>query len=563
MSRSPMLPNPLIDEPIGAKAIEVAALLGDSVIDVKHCIDPKSGKVTRTTIAFFAVACVLAVMSVVAFAVSVHVAAVNHAALDAWTHVLKRPAYSFRPEELSFAYDWCAFGGCVTAVIAAVAGVARWRAEKRSPFYRIGTAPGVELALDGAPAAAFPLVGPSPSGDDFVMTYAAGIEGDLSLDGTTTSLAELATHGKPSGRTAGAIELPIPAGARIRARNGKATFVITAVPQPRRHAAPLLANVERRTVMYVAGSLAAHLIVLGALAQLQEGDGTAAIDYDGRELIDISSTSVERETQTPPDKTDDGNSPGGGGDQGATALDAIMGRAGKPDSTQQGAMKIAGEQAPPQLTRQEIIDAARTTDIAARVHASDFENLVASADLQTGFDDRTIIGADAEGTETGYGSFGRSRSGFGTGCGGCEGWGTIGSGRFGTIGTGPGTGFGPGGGDGHVFRDRKHVSEVPRPVIGEPEGIGDGREIVRRYINRNIEKIKYCYEKELLAKPGLAGTISVQFFLGETGNVTGSVGQGFDANVASCVADVVAHIQFPRMPGSATVHYPFTFRAPH
>ncbi|HEX4455342.1 MAG TPA: AgmX/PglI C-terminal domain-containing protein [Kofleriaceae bacterium] len=555
------LPNPLIDEPAGAKAIEVAALLGDSVIDVKHCIDPNGGKVTRTTVAVIAAACVLAVMSAVAFAVSVHVAAVNHAALDTWTHVLKRPAYSFRPETLGFAYDWCAFGGFALALVAAAAGIARWRAEKRSPFYRIGTAPGVELALDGAPAAAFPLVAPSPSGDDFVMTYAAGIDGDLSLDGTTTSLAELATHGKPSARTAGAVELAIPANARIRARSGNATFVITAMPRPRRHAAPLLANIERRTMMYVAGSLAAHLVVLGALAQLQEGDGTATIEIDGHELTDISSTSIEREQPTPPDKTADGET-AGGGDQGATALDPSMGRAGRPDSTQQGAMKIAGEQAAPHMTRQEAIDAASTTDIAGRVHASDFANLVAAADIQTGFDNLTVYGADREGTGTSYGSFGWGRSGFGTGCGGCDGDGTIGSGRYGTIGSGPGTGVGPGG-DGHLMRDRKHVAEVPRPVIGEPEGIGDGREIVRRYINRNIDKIKYCYEKELLAKPTLAGTVTVQFFLAETGGVTGSVGSGFDATVASCVADVVANIQFPRMPGSATVHYPFTFRAPH
>jgi hypothetical protein len=448
------------------------------------------------------------------------------------------------------------------ALVAAAAGIARLRADKRSPFYRIGTAPGVELALDGAPAAAFPLVAPSASGDDFVMTYAAGIDGDLSLDGTTTSLAELAAHGKPSARTAGAIELPIPANARIRARSGNATFVITAMPQPRRHAAPLLANIERRTMMYVAGSLAAHLIVLGALAQLQEADGTAEVEFDGHELTDISSNSVVHETPTPPDKSDDGETAGGGGDQGATALDPNMGRAGIPDSTQQGAMKIAGEQAPPHMTRQEAIDAARTTDIAGRVHASEFANLVASADIQTGFDDMTVYGADREGTATGYGSFGWARSGFGVGCGGCDGNGTIGSGRYGTIGSGPGTGVGPGG-DGHLMRDRKHVAEVPRPTIGEPEGIGDGRDIVRRYITRNIDKIKYCYEKQLLAKPDLAGTVTVQFFLSQTGGVTGSVGSGFDATVASCVADVIANIQFPRMPGSATVHYPFTFRAPH
>src|SRR5215831_4117991 len=39
----------------GARAVEVAAMLGDSVVGVKHCIDPKGGKVTAATMFLFAV----------------------------------------------------------------------------------------------------------------------------------------------------------------------------------------------------------------------------------------------------------------------------------------------------------------------------------------------------------------------------------------------------------------------------------------------------------------------------------------------------------------------------
>ena len=54
--------NPLIDDNNAAKAIEVAAMLGDSVVDVKHCMDPKSGTVSRKTwgLAAAGLACVLA-----------------------------------------------------------------------------------------------------------------------------------------------------------------------------------------------------------------------------------------------------------------------------------------------------------------------------------------------------------------------------------------------------------------------------------------------------------------------------------------------------------------------
>jgi len=54
---------------------------------------------------------------------------------------------------------------------------------------------------------------------------------------------------------------------------------------------------------------------------------------------------------------------------------------------------------------------------------------------------------------------------------------------------------------------------------GQPSAEGDlDKAIIRRYIKRNIQKIQYCYEKQLLAKPTLAGTVSAQFFSTPNGN---------------------------------------------
>jgi hypothetical protein len=561
MSR-PMLPHPLIDEPLGAKAIEVAALLGDSVVDVKHCIDPRSGTITRTTIAWLIGAGVTLVLAAIAFAVSVHVAAQNQQAFQVWTRVLGRPAYAFRAETLGFAYDWLVFGGFAFALAAAGIGLARLRAERRTPFYRIGSAPGVELALDDAPAPDFPLVAPSLRGDDFVMTYAPGIEGELSLDGTTTSLGELARRGRASNRVAGAVELPIPANAKIRARHGLTTFVITAVPEPRRHATPI-ATIERRVAAYFAGSLGVHLLILGLLAQFPEGDGSAMIELDGHEVVGIESSIVDHEPPTPvPTDEDSGDSGAGGA---SAALDP--GQAGKPDTTTHGRLTIKDNHVDPAVARAEAIAMARTGGIAGVIHAEDFAQLVAVGEIESGFDQNTMYGAyDASMPGEASGSFGWSRSGFAHGGGGNGGvgLGTIGTGGYGTIGVGNGVGDGYGiaGGVGHGLR--RHIGGVPTATIGRPEGCGDcdGRDVIRRYIKRNIEKITYCYEKQLLAHPAIGGEVVVQFFLSETGKVTGSVGSGFDSTVASCVADIVANIEFPRMPASATVRYPFTFRAP-
>ena len=58
-------------------------------------------------------------------------------------------------------------------------GLLRMRGERRSPYYRIGSAPGVEQPLDHAPSPSFPLI--APSGDDFVFNYSAGIEGEMTV----------------------------------------------------------------------------------------------------------------------------------------------------------------------------------------------------------------------------------------------------------------------------------------------------------------------------------------------------------------------------------------------
>ena len=74
------------------KAIEVATMLGDSVVDVKHCMDPHSGKITSRTWALLATGALCVVVSAIAFYVSVKTAAYNKGALDC--HVTSPPHQS-------------------------------------------------------------------------------------------------------------------------------------------------------------------------------------------------------------------------------------------------------------------------------------------------------------------------------------------------------------------------------------------------------------------------------------------------------------------------------------
>jgi outer membrane biosynthesis protein TonB len=111
---------------------------------------------------------------------------------------------------------------------------------------------------------------------------------------------------------------------------------------------------------------------------------------------------------------------------------------------------------------------------------------------------------------------------------------------------------------------KRHTPAVPQPVVGQPTAVGGlDKTIIRRYIKRNVEKIAYCYEKQLLAHPGIEGTVTIQFFISPDGSVKTSNGAGFDNEVSNCVAGVVSAIQFPRPDGGGgvQVNYPFTFHA--
>ena len=89
-------------------------MLGDSVVGVKHCMDPRGGKVTPATYALFAIgAAMLLDVGGRVLRSSVDNAAYNKGRYDYETHVLKKPGFSVRPRMLPMAYDWMMFGGLV------------------------------------------------------------------------------------------------------------------------------------------------------------------------------------------------------------------------------------------------------------------------------------------------------------------------------------------------------------------------------------------------------------------------------------------------------------------
>jgi Ca-activated chloride channel family protein len=103
---------------------------------------------------------------------------------------------------------------------------------------------------------------------------------------------------------------------------------------------------------------------------------------------------------------------------------------------------------------------------------------------------------------------------------------------------------------------------MPQVVIGSPEAHGDlDKGIIRRYIKRSSQKITYCYEKALLRKPELAGTVTTEILIdANNGHVAGVSAKGLgDKEVEACIAGVIRDIEFPSAKGGSTVKviYPF------
>lgn len=139
--------------------------------------------------------------------------------------------------------------------------------------------------------------------------------------------------------------------------------------------------------------------------------------------------------------------------------------------------------------------------------------------------------------------------------------GAIGIGSLGSVGTGLGGGSdGSGAGMGTL-------GTRPRPDVATGTATQRGaldKDVIRRVIRRSLSRIRYCYERELVKDPNLAGRVSVRFVIRPDGTVT-AVSDGGSSlpseEAKACVRRAIAALVFPRPEGGGvvTVTYPFIF----
>ena len=506
--------------------VEVVARFGDDVVDVRHIADVRP----RPVAALVVVAGIAFVIAAIAFGLALEGAADNADALAAW----QGPKFAFHPEHAGIGADIIALVALGLGIVVATLATFRWKA-RAFPGYRIGRDGDVDLPVD-VPFST--LVAWTDRG--FVVQR----------DG-----AALAIGDEP-----------------IVTRIGESVDItIRRVATPRGIAAS--ASADPLMLRCLAISLGLHAVLWGFVEVTPVDVGSidiayASMDgfgYAGTMRLPATATSQDTEHDRSPDHEHAGR---------GAPMELDAGRAGDPAVTlTTGHVRIKRRDDTRRVSREAAIEQARYASIlgsSAITDADSFHALVGSVDPSSGFDASNVYGPLYDGTAEGHGGFGLSLGGEGGG-GGCTdgGCGTIGTGRYWTIGNGRtagdgwgGSGAGAGGGRGGMFG---RTSAVPTVVLcGTPRcviGIGGlDKSIIRRYIRRRLPQIQYCYEKQLLAKPDLAGDVDVEFMINPDGSVSEVHASGVDDEVSSCVRGVIEGIAFPHNEQNTQVHYPFTFQ---
>jgi len=156
-----------------------------------------------------------------------------------------------------------------------------------------------------------------------------------------------------------------------------------------------------------------------------------------------------------------------------------------------------------------------------------------------------------------FGSAGRASRGSGLGGGGSAG--SLAG--LGTKGRGSGSsGYGSGGGS-FGFKSEGQI----RYSSGSPIILGAlDRTLIDAVVRRNLNAIRYCYQRQLTKEPSLQGKVVLKFVIAKDGTVaSASIKSSSLANAAveSCLVARFQRMQFPEPKGGGIVivSYPFLF----
>ena len=539
-----------------APAVEIVTALGDSGVEVDQLTQAPPRSVRSRLMLTIGGGLLLAAATT--FGLGVRDAARDAHAREQWL-AQERPAWAFHPTHHKPAADFLALGGALAGLgLCATGLLARRRPAKTS--FRVGVGDAVDVPLADA-GRDHTLVKADGQGG-FVVDI-SGLTGELRGAGRPVQLAEL--------QAAGQLEIPVRVDTHVRARIGRTTFHVRGLHAAARPLGPAPLFTERRGLTFLAGSAAAHIALLGLMSMVAPDQESISSELTVGEDNHLVASLNSFEEPIPPEP-EDGAEDGG---EAVASLDPSMaltdGKLGHTDGNAVAAkLQVENRNLQPQMSRQAAIAAASAAGVLGAFEAIGPIQTLDGFEIASGMDAIDFAGdLQGGGDGTPVGSFGWGVSGFGSGCGTvggklCQGYR---AGPFATIGERGGDGrnlrmlpgFGPGPGKRTAVGPAVHVG---KPVACTEDDPCLDPAIIRRYIHRNLEKISYCYEKQLLGNDKLEGTVTANFTLNGDGHVIESRAAGVSDEVSSCIAGVISNINFPKVGGVGIypIKYPFALR---
>lgn len=417
--------------------------------------------------------------------------------------------------------------------------------------------------VEALPGDNFPLV--NNQGRRYYLQFTDTFSGHVELDGKTTSLTELVSQGEATKHKDGKFEVyryRIHPNAKIRVELGSLTFLVQRVRPARlvpvdffKRLDYMFLGVFGITILtLVGGALAIWILtILGIFMRPDLVDDLTRNEDIVASLIiepEKKDIPIPKSVPIPRKKESAGNPDAGEGDK-ARGDEGKRGRQdAKHENTRGGAFKAPSDK--------DIVDGAGVLG-ALTAQNADLNAIFGSGQLAGGMNDN-IGGLVGSTTADQRGSGGLGLKGTGKGGGGNS----LNVGGLGTKGRGTGaSGHGSGAG---VFGKGKGDASIG---IGGEETVIMGSldpAIIDAVIKRHLAQIKYCYDRELPAKPKLHGKLVVQFVIESDGRVSTAKMHSSsmkDASVESCVADRFKKIRFPQPKGGGivSVKYPLVFNS--
>jgi hypothetical protein len=337
---------------------------------------------------------------------------------------------------------------------------------------------------------------------------------------------------------------------------GALRFTIRSVVMEPSRMGALAARVDERMAKFFGMSAIAHIAVLALFYIMPPEAHSLSLDLENQTL---RTTSIRSKANEPPKTEPERDAPDSESGQNPAGSEHVSMNTDDQHRKPDGAPAAPQTRERPRTHAESIRDAQNSgLLVSLRSNSALFDQLTDGSPLLPADLEGQIYVAVAEGGfGPGGGTFGNHVNGPGHHPG------TIQSGSYHTVGWPAGPG-GPGGPGPGIITTRDHHAQRPIIKIDKPDIIGDlDMSTIRRRIRDKIERIEHCYERELMGNPDLAGTLTTEFMISPQGKVVYARATGMgNQRLESCVADVVATVNFPmpRDSSSVQVKYPFHFR---